>query len=50
MDLNQNNMDRLEQIKNIADQLIGQGNLNIVDSAFFSGLYSSFRRKDTQWT
>ena len=27
-------MDRLEQIKNIADQLIGQGNLNIVDSAF----------------
>jgi predicted ester cyclase len=27
-------MDRLEQVKNIADQLIGQGNLNIVDSAF----------------
>jgi len=34
MDLNQNNMDRFEQIKSIADQLIGQGNLNIVDSAF----------------
>ena len=27
-------MDRSEQIKFIADQLIGQGNLNIVDSAF----------------
>jgi len=27
-------MDRFEQIKYIADQLIGQGNLNIVDSAF----------------
>ncbi len=27
-------MDRLEQIKNISDQLIGEGNLNIVESAF----------------
>ena len=27
-------MDRFQQIKYIADQLIGQGNLNIVDSAF----------------
>lgn len=27
-------MDRFEQIKYITDQLIGQGNLNIVDSAF----------------
>jgi hypothetical protein len=27
-------MDRLEQIKNITEQLIGQGNLDIVDSAF----------------
>jgi predicted ester cyclase len=27
-------MERFEQIKNIAGQLIGQGNLNIVDSAF----------------
>jgi predicted ester cyclase len=34
MDLKQKNMDRLEHIKSIADQLIGQGNLNIVDSAF----------------
>jgi predicted ester cyclase len=27
-------MDKLTQIKHIADQLIGHGNLNIVDSAF----------------
>ena len=27
-------MDKINQIKHIADQLIGQGNLNIVDSAF----------------
>lgn len=27
-------MDRFEQINHIADQLIGQGNLNIVDTAF----------------
>ncbi len=29
-------MDRLNQIKHIADQLIGKGDLNIVDSAFSS--------------
>jgi predicted ester cyclase len=32
--LKQKNMDRFEHIKYIVDQLIGQGNLTIVDAAF----------------
>lgn len=32
--LKHNNLDKLNQIKYMADQLIGQGNLNIVDISF----------------
>ena len=35
-------MDKLNQLKYAVDQLIGQGNLDVVDSVFFSRLHSTF--------